>query len=217
MKWWWCCLLLVQQCVGQEDAGSLQKTPSSYHGVMGNRYFIADWSDGVVHFTNGRVMKQFKLKFDCLQNQLMLQFEGSTFAAESRVKEFVLFSKNHKDSFVFRKGFPPAGKANSETFYQVLVEGKVILLKQIVKIIIEEKQIIEPNVHRRLEEEVNFYVLREGDMHKVNSEKNALSEILSDRSDQLKDYIATNQLKMRSAEDLIRVVKWYNESATVQK
>src|SRR5262245_42784000 len=99
----WCLLLLAQSIFGQDDSD-----------ISGNPYLFKDWSNGTVRFSSGREMKQFKLKFDAFRNQLLLQFEGSTFAAESKVQEFVLLQK--KDSLVFRKGFPP----NENTFYQVL-------------------------------------------------------------------------------------------------
>jgi len=119
-----------------------QETPI-YNDVSGSAFLIRDWSEGVIRFSSGRVSTQFKLKFDCVKNQLNLQFNGSTFATESKVKEFVLYTKNGNtpDSMVFRKGFPAADKGNEETYFQVLVEGKAMLLCLHLKLIAEEQQI----------------------------------------------------------------------------
>jgi len=186
---------------------------TKFSNVVGNPYLFRDWSDGVIRFSNGRVMKQFKLKFDCAYNRLILQFENTSFAAESKVREFVMYRKNSKliDSFVFRKGFPSIGAATEETFYQVLVDGKVKLLRLFVKNISEVKQIIESSVHRSFEDEEKYFILRDNKMLTVTKDKGSLTDLLPDKSAELKIFIDEHQLKMRSIEDFVRVVTKFNE------
>ena len=97
----WCLLLLCQCALGQT-------TKDDDNTVSGNPYLFKEWCDGVVRFSSGRTLNQFKLKFDCLKNALLLQFNGSAFAAESKVQEFVMYPKK-KDSLLCLKsgpGFP---------------------------------------------------------------------------------------------------------------
>ncbi|WP_315822521.1 hypothetical protein [Paraflavitalea speifideaquila] len=86
----WCLLLVAQQGLAQDPESSISDDQIS--NASGNPYLFKDWVDGVVFFKSGRVVKQFKLRFDCARNRLMLQFEGNAFAAESQVKEFVLYT-----------------------------------------------------------------------------------------------------------------------------
>jgi hypothetical protein len=215
---WWCLLLIGQLSIakqaftqnGLEDAA----TPKDdiHSGVFGNPYLFKDWSDGVIRFTSGRVLTQFKLKFDCLKNQLLLQFQGSTFAAESKVKEFVLYkSGKQKDSLLFRKGYPAAEKATEETYYQVLFEGKIALLRLFAKNIIEEKQSIPATTTRRLEDAELFFLLKDGIMITLPQDRNDLPKIFPDKSELLSKFIAEQQLRMRTAEDFIQVAKKFNE------
>ena len=104
----WCLLLLSQCALGQTSKEDDLNT------ITGNPYLLKEWSDGVVRFTSGRTVNQFKLKFDCLKNMLLLQFNGSAFAAESKVQEFVMYPKN-KDSLLFRRGFPVTEKTSEST------------------------------------------------------------------------------------------------------
>src|SRR5262245_40829425 len=129
----WCLLLLCQCALGQTSA------QDNMSDVTGNPYLLKDWSDGVVRFTSGRVMNQFKLKFDCLKNMLLLQFNGSAFATESKVQEFVLYPKK-SDSILFRRGFPVTEKTNDATFFNVLLQEKVTLLRLVARNVIQENE-----------------------------------------------------------------------------
>jgi hypothetical protein len=208
MKILWLLLLICHHGLAQISS----KAPSSeYAGVSGNPYFIKDWSDGVIRFSSGKVTDKFKLKFNTAHNRLLLEFSKSTFAAESNVSEFVMYTKNRKDSFVFRKGFPATERGNEETFYQVLENGKATLLRLITKDIVEEKEILASKVSRHYQDVELFYLLHKGAMHKIEKEITPLEGILADRQEELKNYISEQQLKMRTAEDFEKVVKKYNQ------
>jgi hypothetical protein len=210
MKILWFLLLFSLNLFAQTNED--QKANSGeYVGVSGNQLFLKDWSDGVIRFSSGKVTDKFKLKFNIAQNRLLLQFNGSTFAAESRINEFLMYTKNKKDSFVFRKGFPDTDRGNAETFYQVLEKGKVTLLRLATKDIIEEKEILASKVSRHYRDVEEFYLFRDGVMNKINKETAPVQDIVTDRREELKTFISEQQLKMRSPEYLVKVVKKYNE------
>jgi hypothetical protein len=210
-------LVIVNSALAQSNDGSENSSKSpDYSNVTGNPYLFKDWSDGVIRFSSGRVMKQFKLKFDCAKNQLLLQFNGTTFGAESKVNEFEMYPKgNRRDTLIFKKGFPAADLATGETFYQVLTTGKVTLLKQISMNIIEEKQVVTStgSLFRRYEEVRKYYLLRDGAMSRINDEKGAFIELLNDSTGEINKFIAANQLRMKTEEDYLKVVKKYNQLA----
>jgi hypothetical protein len=202
----WCLLLLCQCALGQTSKEDDLNT------ISGNPYLLKDWCDGVVRFTSGRTVNQFKLKFDCLKNMLLLQFNGSAFAAESKVKEFVMYPKN-KDSLLFRRGFPVTEKTSESTYFQVLLQDKVSLLRLVAKNVIEEKQLVSVNgrVNRRMEDAEFYYLLQNGAMIWLPADRTALPEKFTDKKEGIAQFIADRQLKMHSPEDFIQVVKKYNE------
>lgn len=207
-------LIIINTAAGQTSpVDEPTDKATNFSDVAGSPFIFRDWSDGLVRFSSGRVMKQFKLKFDCAQNRLLLQFDGSTFGAESKVSEFMIFQKNNKktDSLLFRKGFPKNGLATEETFYLVLTEGPVTLLHLFSKNIIEEKQLAATSVSRRYQDDNKFFLFRDRQLISVSKDKHALAELLTDKSEQLKRFIQENDLKMKSAADMTRVVQKYNE------
>lgn len=207
----WCLLLLAQQGLTQDLATDIKEEHIA--NASGSPYLFKDWMDGVVVFKSGRVMKQFKLRFDCARNRLMLQFEGNAFAAESQVKEFVLYtqSRKKKDSMVFRKGFPPVDKCGPDTYYQVLLGGKTVLLRLFTKVVVEEKQLVNAGSHRRLEDEEYYYLLQDGVMINLPRNKEDLVDKLPVQADGLKQFVAQQSFRMDKPEDFIKIISKYNE------
>jgi hypothetical protein len=201
----WCLLLLCQCALGQVTKEDELNT------ITGNPYLFKDWSDGVVRFTSGRTLTQFKLKFDCLKNMLLLEFNGNAFAAESKVQEFVMYPKK-KDSLLFRRGFPATEKTSENTYFQVLIQDKASLLRLIARNIIEEKQVVSNGrVNRRMEDAEFYYLLQNGVMTLLPADRTELPEKFGDKKEAIAAFIATRQLRMHSPEDFVLVVKKYNE------
>ncbi|HEX6426947.1 MAG TPA: hypothetical protein VF008_04640 [Niastella sp.] len=202
----WCLLLLCQVALGQTTKEDDLNT------ITGNPFLFKEWCDGVVRFTSGRTVTQFKLKFDCLKNQLLLQFNGSAFAAESKVREFVMYPKN-KDSLLFRRGFPATDKTADHTYFQVLLQDKVSLLRLIARNIVEEKQLVSVNgrVNRRMEDAEYYYLFQNGTMTLLPANKSDLPSTFADKKESIAEFITTQQLKMHTPEDFVQVVKKYNE------
>lgn len=205
-----CCgLLFLLQPAYSQDANATTDLSSE---VFGNPYLIREWSDGAVKFTSGRVVKQFKLRFDCVRNQLLLQFQGSTFAAESKVNEFVLYMGKKKDSMVFRRGYPNVDKSNENTFFHVLLEDKYQLLRLISKNIVEHKELVSNTGSRgHLEDEEKFYLLKDGVMILLPAEKDEILNALPDKSDALSAFIEEKKLRFKSHQDYIQLAKKYIE------
>ena len=179
----------------------------------GNPFILKDWVDGIVRYAGGRTLTQTQLKYDCARNLLMLQYKGTTFSAEGKVFEFVLLVKRGKntDSMVFRKGYPVIDDQNNETFYQILTAGKATLLKLFQKKIKEEKQLVGGKLYRRLEDFEYYYLLNDSNMVLLPDDKNKIAEKFGEKSSAIAQFISTQQLKMRTDQDFIAVVKKYNE------
>ena len=185
----WCLLLLCQCALGQTSKEEELNT------ITGNPYLFKEWNDGVVRFTSGRTMNQFKLKFDCLKNSLLLQFQGNAFATESKVQEFVMYP-----------------------YFHVMVQGKTSLLRLIARNIVEEKQLVSVNgrVDRRLEDVEQYYMLQNGKMILLPANTRDLPDVFADKKEPIARFIATKQLRMHDPEDFVAVVNKYNELLAAQ-
>lgn len=183
-----------------------------YQDVSGTPFFISAWADGVIRFSSGRATNQFRIRFDCVQNKVMLQFNGSSFATESKIREFVIYPDGFsgKDSMLFRKGFPVNGNANEETFYQVLLAASNSLLCLPVKKITEERQIASKTVYRRMHDDYEYYLLKAGKLYKLSLLRQEIPPLFPDHQEEIRKYIEEHQLRFKDAHDLVTLVTYYN-------
>lgn len=206
-----CCFsfLLYQSSFSQEATNTSELNSE----MFGNPYLIREWSDGLVKFTSGRVVNQFKLRFDCVRNQLLLQFQGSAFAAESKVREFVIYTDKKRDSLVFRKGYPAVHKGTENTYYHVLLDGKVQLVRLVSKNIIEERELVSSTNTTRghLENDEKFYLVKDGMMIHLPAEKEDILKALPEKADALSEFINEKKLRFRTYQDYTLLVKKYLE------
>lgn len=193
-----------------DNTGSLGEPV--YHDMGGSPYVLIDWADGVIHFSSGRVATQFKIKFDAVKNQLNLQFKGTNFVTESKVKDFVLYTNSGriKDSMVFRKGYPSFETANEETYYQVLLQGKNELLKLHLKIISEEPQIASKIVYRKVRDEPQYFLVYNKSLIQLPQDKTLVAGKFPDHQTEIQKYISEQQLKFRDNTDFIKLISYYN-------
>lgn len=204
----WC----QAQSSGKPDGSA---SPVIYHDISGSPFFHTEWSDGVILFSSGRKATQFKIKFDCLKNQVMLEFNGSSFYAQSRVSEFALYpGKGHPvDTQFFKKGFPPTIKTSEETFFWVMVEGRTSLLCLPAKNIVEEPQLVSKVVFRRITQNYEYYLLTGGQLMLLPEDQRELPALFPAHQDELKEYITSNKLNFRDPQELARLVRHYNTLA----
>lgn len=208
----WCLLLLASAASAQTTA---PKSSDEYDGVAGSPFLFKDWLGGTVYYKNGRVVKQFKLRFDCCRNYLMLEFNGQSFAPQTAsIISFVLNTKEgkDKDSMVFRKGYPTIGNWNGETFYHILLNAKSPVLHLLTKTIVEEKGLLPSSTRKFFEDEEHFFLLVDGKMiHLLKDEREKLADQFPAQREALLKFMNEQELKMKSSEDFIKFGKKYNE------
>ena len=200
--------LLLQSSFAQHVESDPDKDVN-YYDVSGSVYLLKDWKSGVVRFNSGRSTDQFKIKFDCLQNKLLLQFNGSAFSTESKVKEFVIRT-GKQDSMVFRNGFPVFSKETESTYYQVLLEGSSILLCLHQKEVVNEGQLVAKTIYRRINDVQKYILYYSGQMIELKGDKTILFESFPGHKEALQKFISEQGLKFRDGLDYIKLVNYFN-------
>lgn len=189
----------------------------TYFDASGSPFLFTSWNEGWIRFASGRSTNQFKLKFDCLKNQLLLQFNGNSFSTESKVKEFVIYPKgNRNDSMVFKKGYPGIEPANEETFYQVVFQDKISLLHLYGKIVMEEQQLVAKEIRRHIRDENKFYIYSNNKMILIPEDKLAIPALFGDQSAEIRQFINDKQLKFRDPADYLQLAQYYNSLLTAR-
>ncbi|HEY1024310.1 MAG TPA: hypothetical protein VGE26_04040 [Sphingobacteriaceae bacterium] len=179
-----------------------------YTHVEGSPYLHADWTKGVVKLGNGQTFSDIDLKYDLVADELIFKnTDGSALNFVDPVSEFKL---NGEPSMLFRNGFNAVDNHTSQSFYQVLNDGGVKLLKKTSKKITEIREYNSASSTKRFDLIETYYLARNNQPEKVRKDKKAILKALKDRTDKLESYIRSEKLNLKEEGDLTTLIHYYN-------
>lgn len=189
--------------------GNLYKPPGATD-IEGSRFLFEEWSPGIIKMKDGYKAEKFVLKFDFMSNELLFQHDGQTLVVVNPVKEFILTPIPGGKIYQFRKGFSPIEKNDGETFYQVLQDGDVMLLKHTAKYIKERTEYNKAGVIKEYATTVTYYVAKaDGSITKIKRDRESLVAAIGDGK--LLAWAEKKKNRGRSDEEMVEIVKAYNE------
>lgn len=180
--------------------------------VDGTPYFSEDWMNGTLVMPSGKKFDSVQVKIDLLADEVHYKDKaGNALIATSRLREIWL-----KDATGARKfHFVHSSHIGSGTgWHLLLTDGRAILLKKLVKEIIETKPYGSSVTEQRIQTSSRYFILLNNQLLTVKS-LSAIPDLLPDQGDALRQYISTNKLKGKSDGDYISLISYYN-SLTVQ-
>lgn len=179
---------------------------NDYLGTEGSMYQNDRWIDGNVVLADNSVLDDVKLRYNVYYKQMQF-IQGPDTAAFSNPDEIshILLGE---DKFIYTE-FVKDNELSSD-YFKVLADGPCkVLHRSLVKYheVIEKKNCIEERFIKCCE----FYIQTEGDAaRQVKCNKKSVCSALGDKNEQIKAFIEGNDMKMKSEEDLIAVVDYYN-------
>lgn len=191
--------------------GSVYRTKMDA-SINGNPFFIDEWLPGVITLKSGQKTDKYNLKLDLYSNELLFQYEGNALVVVNPVKEFVL-KTNPGSSYLFRAGYLPVERNTENTFYQVLADGPVTLLKLTRKIITERKEYNQAAVIKEFEASESYYIAKaNGGIEKIRKDKKSLLAAINDADGSLAKWLEKKGLRCKSEEELVQAVTAYNNN-----
>lgn len=195
--------------ITDQVTGNLYK-PNAKSNVEGTPLLFSDWVPGVLFLKDGYKADKFLLNMDLYANELLFQHNGNALVVVNPLKEFVLMPNGQSNPYIFRAGFLAVDKNSESTFYQVLQDGPVALLKLSKKIILERKEYNQP-LTQYFDLSETYYIVKAGQApEKISKSKASLVGVIGDRSGKLETIIEKKRLRCKTEEDLIEVVKAFN-------
>ncbi|MGQ0738148.1 MAG: hypothetical protein ACT4OJ_03725 [Bacteroidota bacterium] len=178
------------------------------------KFIKREWMAANVKFKSGRPDMQVPLIFDMyndmpyyMQHNVIMEFVDS-------VSEFSMKVPYKKDSITMRyKRFYPALQANtSATFYQVLVEGKIELLKCWSKSILLFKDPDMPGERKKDPEFLYFAFMPGGKIAQIKPDAETILKNMQEYDWVIREVMKREKLKPKDEEKLIELfVLLHNE------
>lgn len=130
--------------------------------IVGSALLTDDWSQGAVTMINGQHFYNVYLLFNIYDNILYFR-RGEKEMCEFSipVREFIFRYLKGNDSAraLYRSGFPATGKNTENTFYEVLADGKFILLNFHSKVLVKVKgDYVRKDAYNKFEDKSQLYL-----------------------------------------------------------
>ena len=179
--------------------------------TAGTPFFKEEWMKGTLVLDGGKAYADLWLRLNLMDNEINYKdAKGQEMVATSPVKYITLVDPaiGAKYDFVQGAQFGIGDKVLSKTFFQVLVNDKVSLVRQVVKRIHETPSYGTATAEQDIVNLDFYYVRMNGNF--IRFKWDDWQEIFKDKKDQLSQFIKTNHLKGKTEDDFTKLVKYYN-------
>ncbi len=179
-----------------EDETNLQK-----------RFIDQEWTNGLVRFKSGRPELHVPLLFDVHNDMLYFLQDSVIMEFVDSVSEVHFYTRFNKDTvhLLYKRFYPPIQANTSATFYQVLLDAKISLLKCSSKSILLFKDPGIPEEKRKDQGFVYFAHLPGNRIVPVAPDAGLLAERLPEYAEQLSSIIKNEKIKPKDEARLIQL------------
>ncbi len=186
-----------------QDASGKYITSNNYTDVDGNPYFPKEWVEGSITLKTGKSIFYNALRLNTISGNLEFKFTDKAYDVINPINEFTL------GTMKFRNGFEPTEKQNTETFYQVLFDGKQKLLCHKLGSIYVDQPYNSATKTKKFELHESYFLQKtDGKLYEVKKNLKYFLIVLGDKSNQLEEYCKKENIKLRSWEDAVRVLEY---------
>ncbi len=214
-----CCLSLllvfatIKKATAQyiKDINGRPIMTKAYSEIEGTVFLIDQWSKGKVKFADGRTFNDVLLKYNVLDDELSFQNNEQTLAFVEPIREFELtyISENKSYKKLFRSGYKDIPGSDENSFFEVMSDGTVQLLKKTTKVIQETKQYNGP-ITKSFDESSKLYLIISGKPTQIKKDKKTILTLLGNKQPELESYIKANNLNIKDDADVAKLITYYN-------
>lgn len=184
-------------------------------GVAGSVLLSSYWFPGTVNFADGKTANAI-LNYDIYGDELLFKTAtDSTIQAfvdpvkSFSAKDFKLEETDQTD-VTFSSGFPAADGQTAKTFYQVVGDGNLKLLKLHKKKVLESKDFSSQITTKTLTGTNSYYLLANNQLTKIKPSQKTILAAMNDKADKVQEYLKTNKVDFKSDVALAKLFGYYN-------
>ncbi len=161
--------------------------PGDMSGVDGSPYFFDEFAVAVLTLSNGQQYDSVAVKFNMASQDIiaLIGKEAKPLVLKKgQVREFVFndLSKPTLDKVRFRCNYTTVDNNDQNTYYQVLTDGKLQLLKCERRIYKETKDLMSGEIKKEFSSTETLYLYKESLLTKLKKDKDTLLDLMNDKS-----------------------------------
>ena len=188
-------------------------TTKQFSDIDGSPFLYDEWYRGKIISPEGLVLDGIMIKYEAYSETIVYMLNGKAFEVSDGAATFTIFpaTDGMKDSLFFRGGYPAADNNSARTYYEVLADGRLALLKTHKKVTgLSQQNALASNKREFILQE-DLYLARKGQAPvKVMKDKEALLELFADKKDEVNAWLGKNKVNLKKEDGLAELVKYYN-------
>lgn len=178
--------------------------------VEGSELLYEKWLPANIQSVNGKVYQGVMVKYNLLEDVAYFLGKGDvTMIFSTPIKQFTIEDKENNVSRTFRTGFPNFNGYNGNTFYEVLVDGKVILLKKHLKKITENRAYNSATTVKKIADNISYFMFANGVLVALKRDPKFFQSFPGNTAS-TETILNQKSTNLKKEEDLIKVVKTFN-------
>lgn len=178
--------------------------------VSGSPFFKEELMRGVLVSVDGTEFRNIIIRLNLLESQVNFLNHGVEMIVGNRLRELTIWDTTNKKHhrFIFSEYIETTDKPEKD-FYELLETGRAQLFKQYKKIMREDRPYNSATFEQTIQTNIRYFVLIEGKWKKVTKVKDLVT-VLSDKKNDVQQYISTKNLSGDSQENFQAAIVYYN-------
>ncbi|WP_276499604.1 hypothetical protein [Pontibacter litorisediminis] len=205
--------VLAQYIQVPKDIQGRRLRVKDHSALKGSPYLYDAWSNGLVKLMNGLEFEG-QIMYDQLEDQVVFNGgDGEPQEFVDPVYEFTIREKGDDKANggkKFRKGYPVVDGGDKSTFYEILAEGNVTLLKRTKKTIVEQVPYGSSVKEQHVKSVETYFIATPTEITKIKNSKKGFLEAFGSQSSELEAYAKKNRIDFKTDLDLAKLVTYYN-------
>jgi hypothetical protein len=203
----------AQNIVQLKESQGMPLRSKSYAEMKGNPYLTKSWSKAIVKQADGQVFKDIDVKYDQLEEQLIFKTaSGQELGFAVPVTEFKISYEENGASTTktFVNGFAPFRGSTDKTYYELLYDGSVKLLKKNIKQIESQRAYNSAVTTQTISERVKYYYALNNELVEFKRDAKFVNDAFGGKATAVQKYIKDNNLDLKKDEELIKAFAYFS-------
>ncbi|MDP9229979.1 MAG: hypothetical protein M3O67_04805 [Bacteroidota bacterium] len=188
---------------------------NKYPDIKGSPFYIDDWKYADLLFTDGKLFNKVTVKLNLYTQELIYLSPGNVeiILKDGIISRMILYDTSETGmpgSQLFASGFPVLDKDTTFPFFEVIAEGKAMLLNLIKKRITDTKDALSPTDGKEFVTTETCYIFFNKEIKKCEKNNDFYINLFSDKKNSIENLIKLKKLKCRNRKDVTMLVEYYN-------
>lgn len=187
---------------------------NKYADINGSPYLFPEFKYATIELADGRKYANVKARLNLVEHEVnFIASNGEEgYIGKGMVRTISIndTTKQGIKTYSFQTGFPKTENQTIIHFYQVLVNGKISLLKSINKNIEERLNELSGEKSKEFAVRENLYIQVSGELKRIKKEAEFFIAMMADQQKVVKNYIDIKKINCKNEAQIIKLIDFYN-------